>query len=132
MGIYIYIYIRRNFSFSTIKFLRKIWLSKSGFLCVRPFNWWIQTFQSYLWPYFWVWSCNWNLIQLSKILLICPNLTLFWPFYQAHELDVIPPPPAELHGVLIGQFEIAASQQLSYRHSGGSQGVLPQKRIHVN
>ena len=38
----------------------------------------------YLWPYFWVWSSNWNLIQLSKILLICPNLTLFWPFFQAY------------------------------------------------
>ena len=36
--------------------------------------------------------CNWNLLEVSKILLICPNLLLFWPFYatpQAHNISTI-------------------------------------------
>ena len=68
-----------------------------------------------MWKYFWMKLSNWNLIQLSKILLICPNFTVFWPFIQAHKHDVIPPPQdssvavrGSNNSALIGQFEIAA------------------------
>ena len=30
----------------------------------RPLNWWIKTFQTCFWPYFWVWDCTCKLIQL--------------------------------------------------------------------
>ena len=61
-------------------FFDEICLLKLCLLSARPLNWWIWTFQRCLWPYFWVWSCSCKLIQLSKILLFCPNVSLFWPF----------------------------------------------------
>ena len=44
----------------------------------RPFYRWIQTFQRYLWPYFWVWSYRWNLIHLFR----------FASFLLSFEVDV--------------------------------------------
>ena len=32
----------------------------------RPLDQWIWTFKRYMWPYFRVWNCNWNLIQLFR------------------------------------------------------------------
>ena len=86
----------------------------------------------YLWPYFWVWTCNWNLLQLSKILLICPNLTLFWPFLQASEPHIIPPPRKPSSSLLIGQFENCRQISCQVSFVDGGNGALLQTRSYWN